>query len=452
MTDIKTHDLEVLIAALRGREQAKTRSTPEDNPFANHTLTDLSHGLMKGADNMPAVNMAAKAPKEPLAFDLEASRIKVAEEGRQDKSNKRMAAARKRAERKAEFDKIAASRVVPDQARMTQAWMVVFHLMLIITRAANSKKRWAERLLGSNTDDIVQMTLENMALVLAKQTTFELDVLTQAAKELAQNEKGIPGNQEVNEDDPADRKQVKKARKWLMGMVNNRVRGSIVDSYMASHNLDWTKIDLITTVMATINGPGDDPTTARFKADRAPAFLGTRFQAPGSVNRDVVAMAITAAITERKLDPLVEFLLDNRRTDGAVEWSKHAETIFRLTPGGEGEWMWDAVVKATEKHARPQNARGVAAMRHARNLFGWMPGLIVAIVESLDPQFRYWNEGRATLASDFDWEYLADPDGRRFPLEPALKFESIEHAAQAIMQELAPLVSSQDLIESLVNA
>lgn len=443
-----------LVAVLREREAAKSRVDPEDNPFAKHTLADLSHGSRKGADDMPAVNMAAKAPNDPAAFALEASRIEVAKEGRADKSAKRMAVAKQRAQRKVEFDRIADSPAQPDPVRLTKAWAVVFHLMLIVTRAARSKQRWAQRLLGSNADDIPQMTLERMAIVLAKQTKFDLDVLMVAAKQLAASEQGIPGNQVVDESEPAEKKQIKQARKWLMGMVNNRVRGAIVDSYMAAHNLRWDNIDLIATVMATMNGPGDDPMLARFKADRAPAFLGTRFQTPGGIDPEVLTVAITAAITDRGLDPMVEFLLDesNRRTDGAVAWQEHAEAIFKLTPGGEGEWMWDSVVKATENHARAKNARGIAAMRHVRNQFEWLPHLIVRVIDSMDPQFRYWNEGRAVLASDFEWEYLPDADGHRYPLQPALKFDTIEEAAQVLLASLAPLVTGKDLVESVVHA
>lgn len=436
-----------LVAVLNEREEAK-KAKPEDNPYAEHTLKDLSHGLRKGSDNFPARNMAAFA-ETSAALELEGGRFAVAEEGKKDKSAKRMAQARARAERKVEFDRIAASKTMPSPERMLESWRVVYWLVPIVTRIAKGKQRWANRLLGSNADDIPQMALEKMALVLAKQSKFEMDVLIVAAEQLNKSDRGIPGNQEVDETEPAERKQIKKARKWLMGMVNNRVMGALVDSYTSVNNLRWDNLDIITTVMASINGVGDDPMLSRFKADRAPAFMGTRFQRPGGIDPDVLAMAVAAAITEKGLDPLVEFLLDeeHRRVDGAVEWTKHAEAIFLLTPGGTGLWMWETVCKATEGHSRRDNARGEAAMNHVRNLFEWMPDLIVSVIDSFDPHFIGWSNigRRAVMASDFELFYLPEP-GKRTVLEPALRYGTPEEAATALAEHLANLTTWKDVV------
>lgn len=437
-----SHDIMALVVALNEREHAKL-STPDDNPFKEHSLLDLSHGLLKSADNYPAQYMI----QSNLGHDMEMARHEQSEIGKKDKSAKRMAAAKRRAERKVEFDKIADAPVKPDPKRMEEAWLVVYHLVPIVGKIAKSKQRWANRLLGSNADDIPQVAIEKMALVLAKQTKFDLDVLRTAARELAASEKGIPGNQSVDESEPDERKKVRKARKWLMGMVNNRVMGALVDTYTSVNNLRWDNLDIITTVMASVSGVGDDPMLNRFKADRAPAFLGTRFQRPGGVDANALAMAISGAITAQGLDPLVEFLLDdeNRRTDGAVEWTKHAETIFLLTPGGHGAWMWDMVCKGTENHARRDNARGEKAMLHVRNLFSWMPDLIVRTIDSFDPHFIGWsNEERAVMASDFE-SYLGDPK-KRTVLQPALKYGNIKEAASALTEHLANLHTWQDMV------
>lgn len=462
MNDVKTQArVTALIAVLSEREQAKSRSNPEDNPFASHTLVDLSHGLMKGADNMPALNMAAKAPKDPLAYDLEHSRIEVAEAGRADKSARRMAQAKARAERKVEFDRIAESAVVPDPDKMQRAWLVVVHLVPIIVTISKSKQRWANRLLGSNADDIPQMALEKTAMVLAKQSKFDLDVLAVAAEQLGISQRKVPGDQAAPLVTDSDQvKQVKKARKWLMGMVNNRVMGALVDSYTNQNNLRWDNLDIIATVMASINGVGDDAMLNRFKADRAPAFLGTRFPAPGGIDGNLLAMAVAAAITEHRLDVMVEFLLDDehRTVNGAVKWTECAEALFKLTPGGYGGWLWDQVVANTAGHARAENARGIAAMKHVRNLFEWLPGMIVDTVESFDFQFRSWsqtNMGKALLSSDFEG-YLPEADGtlrgKRYPLTPALRYDTVLDAALALTEHLACLTTGNDLVASAVNA
>lgn len=431
MTTATTTNIMAILAVLNEKHEAKSRVDPEDNPYKDHDLQRLSHGSLKAADDQPALNMAAKWPTA-LSWDMEASRHKVAEEGRQDKSAKRMATARARAERKVEYDNIAASPTIPSQARMDEAWLVVVNLVVIIEKVAKSKQRWANRLLGSNADDIPQMACEKIALVLAKQTKFDLDVLTTAAVQLGKIDNGIPGDQTYSDDDPAHVKAVKKARKWLMGMVHNRIMGALVDSYTSINNLRWENLDIITTVMASIGGVGDDPMMSRFMADKAPSFMGARFQRPGGVDSNLLAVAVSAAFTEKGLDPLVEFILDDehRRTDGAVEWTKYAETIFQLTPGGYGGWMWEQVVAATINHTRVGNVRGEAAMNHVRNLFKFLPGLIVDIVESFDPHMIGWSptDHRAVLASDFELFYLSDAK-RSQPLMPALRYPTSKEAA-----------------------
>lgn len=466
----KTERIEALIVALSEREKAKSINVPEDNPFATHSLTDLSHGLMKTADNTPAVNMATKVRttgenpdvkdiEDSAAFVLEAARFEVAKEGSADKSARRMAEAKARAERKAGFDKIAASTITPDPERMQRAWLVVVHLVPIITRIAKSKQRWANRMLGGNADDIPSLALEQMALALARQDRFDLDVLTVAAEQLGISQRGIPGDQAAPLVTDTDQvKKVKRARKWLMGMVNNRVMGAVVDSYTSQANLRWENLDILGTVMANVNGVGDDPFTNRFKADRAPAFLGTRFPAPGGIDGNLLATAIMAAITEHGLDPLVEFMLDeeNRRTDGLVKWTESAEAIFRLTPGGYGEWMWDQVVAATADHDPRwrDRRRGVAARDHVRNLFDWLPGFVLSAVEAFDYQFRAWsdtNMGRAMMSSDFEQYLNAQPD-KREPLAPALKYATPREAAEVLVEYIACLTTGNDLMVSAVNA
>ena len=437
-----------LAAVLSAHEEAKRTSTPEDNPYANATLKDLSHGLRKGADNLPALNMVAKTGTS-AALELEGGRFATAEEGKKDKSARRMAEAKARAERKVEFDRIAESKAQPSEERMMQAWRVVYWLVPIVSKIAKGKQRWANRLLGSNADDIPQMALEKMALVLAKQSKFDLDVLRVAAEQLNKSERGIPGDQKVDETEPEDRKQIKKARKWLMGMVNNRVQGALVDSYTSMNNLRWDNLDIIATVMASINGPGDDPMLARFKADRAPAFMGTRFKRPGGVDPTALAVAISGAITEKGLDPMVEFLLDeeHRRVDGNVKWSEYAEQIFLLTPGGYGQWLWEQVCKSTEDHEHGRRRRGVAARDHVRILFEWLPGLIVDVIESFDPHFIGWSTTghRAIMASDFELFYCGD-EPERTVLVPSLRYATVEEAAEALTEYLANLSTWKDVV------
>lgn len=440
---IDAKQLNRLVAALEAGEAAKKVQREEDNPLANASMKDLSHGVRKGADNYPAVNMAAQAPDSDAALSMEAARFAVADVGRQDKSARRMAQARARAARKVEFDKIADSPIIPAPERLQQAWLVTFHLVGIVGRIAKSKQRWANRLLGSNADDVPQMALERMALVLAKQTQFDLEVLQVAAEQLGKS-KNIPGDQTVDESDPKELKQIRKARKWLMGLCNNRVMGALADTYTSTNNLRWDNLDLITTVLSSISGVGDDPMTANFLVNKKPVMMSSRFQPPGGIDPNVLAMAVSAAITEHRLDPMVEFFLDDahRRVDGAVKWSEFAEQVFMLTPDGLGPWAWEQVVAATDHLGAKRKARGDAARRHARNLFGFLPGVITGAVDAFDPKLIGWSTvgRRAVMASELEW-YLPGRDElgeRREPLEPALRYDSVGEAAAALLEHLHP--------------
>jgi len=489
MTKVRTLE-ERLIAALTEHTKAK-QAKPAENPLVNHDLASLTHGVgvAKGADHFPALNMAdegirtrgeerERTPVETSGgYGMEVARNAALTEGKADKSAKRMAAARARAARKVQFDKIADSPTQPSKARMTEAWYVVFPLVSEVTRIANGKSRWAARFLGSVTDDIPQMALEKMALVLAK-SDKDLGLLREAADQIAGEVriKGFAGDQgEPSDDERKHMRELRKARKWLMGMSYNRVMGALVDVYTHERNLRWDNIDVIATVMASINGMGDDPLTSNFKVDRAPAFLGTKFQRPGGIDAGVLAAGIGAAITERGLDATAEIILDegNRRTNGQVKWSKIAEQVFLATPSGGGEWMWDVIVQATEHLDRVSKARGDAARKHARGQFAFLPSVVVNLVESFDPHVIGWStkgslvarnaEGEAVrlrptakdaqthavLASDFELFYLSDQE--RTLLRPALRFASVEEAAEVLAETLGLLTTGEDLVRSVVH-
>lgn len=453
MTKTINNTLGARLAAALDLQARATPYIPEENPLAHKEVPELA-----GTAGVPVLNMAAKTNGAGMAQALEESVFTTRQTQRDATVAKRVAQHRARAAKKVEFDRIAALDVTPDPERMTQAWRVVFPLVPIVTAIANEKKRWAARYLGSVVDDVAQVVLERMALVLAK-SDKDLLFLMRAADELGAVHKDtnrIPANQ-LTDDERAERKAMGKARKWLMGMVNNRVQGTLVDLYTESRNLRWDNIDIITTVMASINGVGGDPLLGAHKASRAPGFLGTRFQRPDGIDQGLVAQAINAAITERGLDLMVEILLNEENREnggsGAVRWTKVAERLFLATPTeiANGRVMWDAVCKATESHARPKRARADAARMHVRNLFEWLPGFIVQVVESFDPQFRYWSNGKAVLASDFEWYYLPDEPEVRTPFVPKLVYATVEEAAAALTRHIDVLTGA-DLVGSIANA
>jgi hypothetical protein len=239
-----------------------------------------------------------------------------------------------------------------------------------------------------------------------------------------------------------------------MGLVNNRLMGALVDSYTSQRNLRWDNLDLIATVMASINGPDDDAYIKRHKADRAPAFLGTRMASPGRIDGNLLATVLAAAVTERGLDPLVELLLDEERlrTDGFFSWQDNAASVFLLSPEG-GEYMWSLVVKATMHLANPRDAQGRAAKAHVQNVFAWLPHVIRAAVDAFDYEVteRVYLPGSqwALMASEFE-RY-----GNRGDVEiirPALKYATPQEAARAITEHLAALATGEDVVNSVVFA
>lgn len=455
-TKIDSPVVSKIIAALYEHDRIR-KATPEDNPFDGRPLKDMvqNAGILKSADKHPAKSMA---PENPVGYDMEAARFEALEAEKVDKSQQRKAVARQRQARKMNFDDLANSSVTPPQERMQEAWYVVFPLVTTVSKIAEDKKRWAGRFLGSVTDDISQMALEKMALVLAR-SDRDLTLLRAAAEEIGEQQKrskSIPGDQ-MTKEERKERKQMAKARKWLMGMAHNRVMGALTDVYTSQKNLRWDNLDIITTVMANVNSAGDDPLTARFKADRAPAFMGTRFPSPGVMPAEVLAVSISAGITNRELDPIVEIILndDNRRADGAIKWAQCAEMFFRATPGGLGDHMWDCVVKATEHHTVPSRARADAARMHVRNLFEWLPRLIVATVEAYEPSIVVgYDRGRTLLASQFELHYLCyypESEARTLGV-PGMKFASKKEAAEVLAEYLSHLVTGEDVVSSIVNA
>lgn len=456
---------DALVARFAADERALRHYEPDENPFANHDVKAMTNaGLLKQADRVPALDLTSKFG---MAADMEIARRERQDEARTDLSAKRMQQARARAERKVMFDKIADSPVVPNPERMHQAWMVVMPLVPNIQKIAAGKARWAQRYLGGNVDDVPQQALVKLALMLAK-SDHDLFALTVAANEIGEHTRStgrIAGDQ-LSADEKVERKQIRKNRKLLMGMAHNRVMGALVDNFTSQRNLAEHNLDIIATVMASIGGAADsDPLFNSHKADRAPAFMGTRFQRPDGIDAGLLATAIAGAITDRGLDPLAEFMLDeeHRRVDGAVRWTEYAEHIFKLTPGGLGEHYWDLVLGATTGRRkdgsewqmdRARKARGDAARTHVRNQFEFMPSLIVSIIESFDPHPIGFSSAhhRKVLASDWELFYApAQPERREF-LSPVLRYADATEAAEALLTHLSELVTGNDVVTHYINA
>lgn len=450
---IETTDVASKIEAALTKKGQKTPYDAASNPVGDRTVVDLmhGHGVLTSADQFPALDMT---PKSALGYQMEQVRTAGLTAGKMDKSAKRMAQARERAAVKKQMDDIACSKVKPSKERLAAAWEIVLPLEPVIRQGALAKKAWASRFLGSNADDLPQMAIEAMVLVLAK-STEDLTILRTAALELGEQQARtgkMPGEQ-VSKEEKRERKQIGKARKWLMGLVNNRIMGALVDSYTAQRNLRWDNIDLVATVMANISGPADDAYIQRHKADRAPSFLGTRFQQPDGIDGNLLAQAIAGAISEHRLDPLAELLTDpeNLRTDGSFSWSRNAQQVFLLSPKG-GAPTWDLIERATAHLADPRKAQADAARMHVRSLFEWMPDMIVQTVDSFDFHAvgRVVHCKRVNVVMESKFESMLDKKPRSYL--PALTYATPQDAGRALSEHLANLVNGEDVVSSVVFA
>lgn len=399
----------------------------EDNPMSAKSLDDLAAGMGvdKYADLLPQAN------KDGWMGDERLNTVVV--EGLEARKTKgvrtRQVRSRARALRMAQIEAVVQSPEQPDAARMSQAWAILRPMVPVITRIAKGKAAWAKRYLGAVQDDVTQAAMTRFALMLAK-SDLDLDLYERAAGQLADEVERIPGNQVVDEAMSKQRKREAKARKALMSLCNHMVMCSLVDLYRDQTNLRWENLDIIETVMASVNGKGDDPAFSHHNASKAPSMQGSRMQTPGAMHPDVLRIALTGAITDRGLDRLVELMLANLNTDGSFPWTANAEQVFLSTKHGEA--AWHAVVQATSHHEDPAHSRAQAARLYVRKQFAFMPWLIGAVIECCTPQRVAWKqEGhRAIIATAFE---ASDRAG----LVPTCTFESVREASLALSMSLA---------------
>lgn len=474
-TSVENEALTQLIRAkLRAHDKARPH-TLDVGPHAARTLADLLGGIgvANYADQHPARNLAGIDKPMPLGIEMEQARLEGLAAGRDARSASRKAQSRARAARHAQIDAIDTVQAKPDPARMALAWQVVVLMHPTIERIARSKRQQAARYLGDVTGDLTALAEESVALICAK-SELDLDVLVQAAGELSdsQRERGVvPGDQDGEaggrtKEQRAERKRVGQARKWLMSVINRRVSFVLADMFRDRSNLRWENIDVLDTIMVEVNAPGDDPAMANFKASVAPSFMGVRFSSPGGIDGNLIQAALTAAISDRRLDALVGVLDDEayRRTDGSVQWQDAAEAIFRAAPTGDGEYRWQLVESACAVLERPERAHGKAAKRYAQEQFEWMPGFLVDVIDAFDAKATGWavhpHTRQAQMATLFE-SYLPDalkgsgPDGmgvRRYPLRPALSFASREEAAAVLAQHVACIASNEELLLDVLDA
>lgn len=424
-------DIAQRIAVVISTDRKAKPYVAEDNPMGARTLNDLvaGAGILKHADLLPTKNKDGWMGAE----NLNAQVIEGLDARKASRVRQRQVRSRAQAERLAQINAVVEAPEQPDPARMAQAWAILRPLVPVITRIAKGKAAWAKRYLGAVQDDVTQAAMTRFALMLAK-GDLDLDLHLTAAGQLAGEVARIPGDQKIDPAMSKQRKREAKARKVLMSLCNHMVMCSLVDMYRDQKNLRWENLDVIETIMASVNGKGDDPAFANFVASKPPVMQGSRMQTPGAIHPDVLRIAISAAITERGLDRLVELMLANLNTDGSFRWTANAEQVFLATKHGEAAWQ--AVVQATSSHDDPRHSQAQAARLYVRKQFTFMPWLIGAVIDMCTPQRVAWKqEGhRAIIATAFE---ARDRAG----LVPTCTFESVREASLALSMSLACALS-----------
>jgi hypothetical protein len=279
-------------------------------------------------------------------------------ERRQDAQRKE----RRRAAIRAQVNAEDKAKPTADPARLALAWLVVGPLTDLVNQWAEGRAQRARYHLGVLPQEIASDCLLDLADTLAR-SDRDLHELAKAARAI----NGEPVEEKV------------KGRRWLMRVINVIIRDRIAMAYrQAAGDGEELFTDAILAQLDTLVAPWEAHVAAR-----TPVMLGGHPMAPGSVNHLVVQIAITYAITARHLDPLVEFMLADLRTDGAFPWRKNAREIFLLDPEGDGVRKWRLVVAATAHLKNMDQARATAARLFVRDQFAFLPGLIDECVDRM---------------------------------------------------------------------
>ena len=163
------------------------------------------------------------------------------------------------------------------------------------------------------------------------------------------------------------REDVPEHAQWLLAVVHHRAKTAVKKWYEANADLD--SLERLESVMADNADPFEN-----FKADQPPGMVGARYRAPGTINKDVLSMAATAAITKKRLDNLTELLLDHLRSDELILWSEISQLVYGCLNIPLPKKWWDM----------SNEAKATRAKRLVRQQFAWYPQMMQDLREALE--------------------------------------------------------------------
>lgn len=256
---------------------------------------------------------------------------------------------------------------------------VVAPLTDVVDRIAKSQSRRAERYLG-NISQNVSVAAWDGAINRMSQSKWAIKLLILAADSLRE----VPYHENIRARD-FDDEAVGKARAYILNTIRKEAVKAINKAFDEQPTLD--SIDFGESVLDNFKDVGD-PVAEKFGADRKPLMQGFRFTGPGEVDWTTLSMAIAHIITEKRLDPLTEIMLndDYLTKDGSFMWAEHGDKVWQACG-----LPLNAYFKQTDRRKRAEMAKRVA-----RNRFSWLPDAIEGALVRLAPEL--WDTPRDQYA------------------------------------------------------
>lgn len=282
---------------------------------------------------------------------------------------------KRKGQKEVETKKVTTARKVAVEA------FVLAPLIHILDEVVASQGRRFTKYLGQAEVENIAVDVYNRVAHSVSQSNWDTELLVQGADFLQAN-----GWWEIRPKDHEDDEQTyATVAKYLVVTMVSRSKDAWKEAYRKRPTL--MSIEKMDTVMANMHSNAD-PDMARFKADGGARLVGWNPPSPGSIDWNTLAMAVAAAITERKLDPLAEVLLNDEylRTDGAFMWTEHSDKVWRACGLPMGLF---------NKMSKTDKAK--AAKKAARNRFTWMPGMMEAAIRELQPDV--WETPRGHFES-----------------------------------------------------
>lgn len=256
---------------------------------------------------------------------------------------------------------------------------VIAPLTDVVDRIAKSQSRRAERYLGEITQNVSVMAWDG-AIDRISRSKWDLKLLILAADSLREH----PYHERLRARD-FDDEAVGKARAYILNTIRKEAVKAINKAFDEQPTLD--SIDAGDSVLDSFKDIGD-PVAEKFGADRKPIMQGFRFPAPGEIDWAMLGMSIAHAITQRRLDPLAEILLNDEylTKDGSFMWAEHGDKCWQACG-----LPLNAYYKQTDRRKRAEMAKRVV-----RNRFAWLPDAVNDALIKLAPDL--WNTPRTQYA------------------------------------------------------